>query len=233
MKSLLKSAFVLAAGRGERLRPYTDQTPKPLLEVKGRPLLDHVLENLKPLGLERVVLNAWHLKDQILHYAQSRKNTFGFEILVSEENELLGTGGGLNKALPLLHDAPFLMANGDCLWSGDICAFVESALSMKQAEGIWWMAPMQNDQTKIGVSNSEIQKIGNFWSSEKKSESEFCFSGLQVFQTISKGNLPHSGSIVQDYWIKRLHSGATLGAETRFLKTWVDIGTPERYEKIR
>jgi MurNAc alpha-1-phosphate uridylyltransferase len=237
MKPLLKSAFVLAAGRGERLRPYTDKTPKPLLAVKGKPLLDYVLENLKPLQLERVVLNAWHLKEQVVEYAKSRRNTFGFEILVSEENDLLGTGGGLKKAWPLLSGAPFLMANGDCLWSGDVQAFSESALKNGDAEGCWWLAPSQPDQTKIGVHHDRVHKIGNIWKEIQASSTatlpEYCFSGIQIFRELDFKVLPEQGSIVQDYWIKRLSAGAHLAAESKFLKTWVDIGTPQRYEAIK
>lgn len=232
MKPPLKSAFVLAAGRGERLRPYTDQIPKPLLEVKGRPLLDSVLESLETLKLERVVLNAWHLKEQVLAYAKSRAKKFSFEILVSEEDELLGTGGGLKKAWPFLKGAPFLMANGDCLFQGEISNFVSAALS-SEAEGTWWLAPVQADQTKIGVSQNKIQKIGSLWTSSIPSQADYCFSGIQVFREIHPSELPSHGSIVEHYWVPRLQKGASLGGESNFLNSWVDIGTPSRYESIR
>jgi MurNAc alpha-1-phosphate uridylyltransferase len=105
-------AMILAAGRGERLRPLTDQVPKPMLEVRGRPLLEHQLEWLAAAGIRDLVINLHHLGEQIeAHLGDGSR--FGMRIAYSREAMLLETGGGIVKALPLLGDAPFLVLNGD------------------------------------------------------------------------------------------------------------------------
>jgi MurNAc alpha-1-phosphate uridylyltransferase len=105
-------AMILAAGRGERLRPLTDRTPKPMLMVRGRPLLEHQLDWLARAGIHDVVVNLHHLGDQIRDHFGSGSE-FGVAIQYSEEEELLETGGGIVKALPLLDREPFLVLNGD------------------------------------------------------------------------------------------------------------------------
>jgi MurNAc alpha-1-phosphate uridylyltransferase len=104
--------MILAAGRGERLRPLTDATPKPMLHVHGRPLLEHQLGWLRDAGIKEVVINLHHLGEQIEDFfGDGRK--FGVSILYSREEELLETGGGIVNALPLLGTEPFLVLNGD------------------------------------------------------------------------------------------------------------------------
>ncbi|MBN8555467.1 MAG: NTP transferase domain-containing protein [Deltaproteobacteria bacterium] len=228
----IKSAFVLAAGRGERLRPLTDTTPKPLLPVGGRPLLDFILENLIPLKLERVVLNAWHLKEQVVQYASERKTKFPFEILVSEENELLGTGGGLKKVYPLLNGAPFLMLNGDCLWKGGIENFVKYSLS-QDVSSTWWLTEKDSSQTEVGAHRDRICSIGKLWSSNDPIENSGCFSGIQLIQKMDFMKLPDKGCIIRNYWLERLKEGQSLGACLQRFKSWSDIGTPERYQLIQ
>ncbi len=105
-------AMILAAGRGERLRPLTDHTPKPMVAVHGRPLLAHQIDWLSRAGISELVINLHHLGAQIeTHFANG--DGFGVHIRYSREDTLLETGGGIVKALPLLGDAPFLILNGD------------------------------------------------------------------------------------------------------------------------
>jgi len=105
--------MVLAAGRGERLRPLTDTMPKPLVPVIGKPLLDHAIERLTAAGVARIVVNAHYLGDQIVGHLWGRTNP---EIVISREETVLETGGGVTHALPLLGDQPFYAVNGDSLW---------------------------------------------------------------------------------------------------------------------
>lgn len=105
-------AMILAAGRGERLRPLTDQTPKPMLRVHGRPLLEHQIEWLKAAGITDLVINLHHLGEQIENHFDNGER-FGVCIRYSPEAELLDTGGGIVNALPLLGTEPFLVMNGD------------------------------------------------------------------------------------------------------------------------
>jgi MurNAc alpha-1-phosphate uridylyltransferase len=107
-------AMVLAAGLGLRMRPLTDHMPKPLVRIAGRPLLDHVLDKLGTAGVGEAVVNVHYLPDQIIDHVASRKSP---RVIISDErNQVLGTGGGVVKALPLLGAAPFFHVNSDTLW---------------------------------------------------------------------------------------------------------------------
>ena len=109
-----KIAMILAAGFGKRLRPITDKTPKPMLEVAGRTLLDHIIDHLAASGIERVVINIHHLGSLIEQHISRRTDV---EVLISDESDqILETGGGIAKALPLLGEDPFFVINGDILW---------------------------------------------------------------------------------------------------------------------
>lgn len=108
-----KRAMLLAAGRGERMRPLTDKTPKPLLELGGRSLAERALDRLADAGVEEVVVNLHHLGEQL---KERLKDYPGLRIYFSEEEELLDTAGGVAKALPLLGEEPFYVVNGDAVW---------------------------------------------------------------------------------------------------------------------
>jgi len=107
-------AMVLAAGLGQRMRPLTDHLPKPLIQVAGRPLLDHVLDKLAFAGVAEAVVNVHYLPDQIIDHVATRSNP---RVIISDErNHVLGTGGGVVKALSLLGPSPFFHVNSDTMW---------------------------------------------------------------------------------------------------------------------
>ena len=107
-------AMVLAAGFGLRMRPLTEKMPKPLVPVAGQPLLDHVLDKLGDAGVTEAIVNVHYLPDQIINHTASRQHP---RVTISDErDQVLGTGGGVVKALPLLGDAPFFHVNSDTLW---------------------------------------------------------------------------------------------------------------------
>src|SRR6202012_4741253 len=107
-------AMILAAGLGLRMPPLTDRLPKPLVSVAGRPLLDHVLDKLGDAGVTDAVVNVHYLPDQIIAHVKARTRP---RVIISDErDEVLGTGGGVVKALPLLGNAPFFHVNSDTMW---------------------------------------------------------------------------------------------------------------------
>ena len=108
-------AMILAAGRGERMRPLTDTTPKPLLPLAGRPLIEYHLRALAAAGVREVVVNHAHLGHR-LEDALGDGSRWGLTIAWSPEGEALETGGGIHRALPLLGEAPFIVVNGD-IWT--------------------------------------------------------------------------------------------------------------------
>jgi MurNAc alpha-1-phosphate uridylyltransferase len=109
----IRRAMVLAAGLGQRMRPLTATRPKPLIEVSGRAMIDHTLDQLAAAGVETAVVNVHWLGDQIVRHLAGRTRP---RIVISEERDLLETGGGVVKALPALGSEPFFVVNGDMLW---------------------------------------------------------------------------------------------------------------------
>ena len=113
MQHKIQTAMLLAAGYGTRLAPLTDRTPKPLVPVAGRPMIEYALDKLRAYGIGRIVINVSHLKEQLTDYISGQKD---LTVSISEEAEPLETGGGLKKAAPLLGDEPAFVINSDILW---------------------------------------------------------------------------------------------------------------------
>ncbi|HZF01770.1 MAG TPA: nucleotidyltransferase family protein [Methylomirabilota bacterium] len=113
MRIKIKRAMVLAAGCGTRLLPLTERMPKPLVPVAGKPMIEYALDKLVAYGIEEVVVNVSHHKEQLMDYLSAFK---GLSFKISEEAEPLETGGGLKKALPLLGNEPFFTINSDIIW---------------------------------------------------------------------------------------------------------------------
>jgi MurNAc alpha-1-phosphate uridylyltransferase len=112
----IRTAMLLAAGYGTRLKPLTDHTPKPLVPVAGRPMIEYALDKLRAYGVEEIVINVSHLKAQLMEYFAAQKN---LRLTISEEAEPLETGGGLKKAEPFLGDEPVFAINSDILWTDE------------------------------------------------------------------------------------------------------------------
>lgn len=117
MSTRITSAMILAAGMGSRLRPLTDLAPKPLINVGGQPVILRALAAVKAAGIERVVINTHYLGRMV--ESTVRANSMGLKVVFSHEEQLLETGGGIKKALPLLGDKPFLVVNSDAVWRED------------------------------------------------------------------------------------------------------------------
>lgn len=115
---MIDTAFILAAGRGSRMRPLVDDCPKPLVLLRNRPILDYVLDHLKNHGIRHLVINAYYLSDKVVEYGQSRAREFD-TLKVCVEKTLLDTGGGLKNVAPYLKSKPFFMINGDAFWEDD------------------------------------------------------------------------------------------------------------------
>lgn len=133
MRSKIKKAMVLAAGYGTRLKPLTDEMPKPLVPVAGKPMIEYALDRLLAYGIEEVVVNVSHHKEQLLDYLSAFKS---MSFKISEEAEPLETGGGLKKALPLLGDEPVFTINSDIIW------FDEKETALERLAGSWDDAKM-------------------------------------------------------------------------------------------
>jgi N-acetyl-alpha-D-muramate 1-phosphate uridylyltransferase len=137
-----KSAFVLAAGLGTRMRPHNGHLPKPLVTVRGKSLIDYGLDRLTEAGIELAVVNVHHLADALEQHLAKRQRP---RIIISDERaELLGTGGGIAKALPKLGDAPFFLINSDTFWLDGVkpnFARLDEAYDAKTMDALLLLAP--------------------------------------------------------------------------------------------
>jgi MurNAc alpha-1-phosphate uridylyltransferase len=212
-------AMILAAGRGERMQPLTDITPKPLLKVAGKPLIEYCIENLVAAGFTQLVINLSHLGQQIQDYCGDGSQ-WGAEISYSDEGETaLETAGGIAYALPLLGNQPFLVINADI-----ICDYPLAGLKSKNfdlAHLVLIDNPPHHPQGDFSLNQHLLSEIG---------DEKFTFSGIGIyhpdlFKEIAVGPLKLRPVLNQAMQEKRI-SGE------KFDGLWMDIGTPERLKEI-
>ena len=218
-------AMILAAGRGERMRPLTDTCPKPLLKVAGVPLIEHHLRNLKQAGITDIVINHAWLGEQIEQYFGNGEK-FGVSIVYSAEHGgALETAGGIIKALPLLGDEPFVIVNGDVF-----CDFDFKQLPILQVDELAHLIlvtnPEHNVKGDFGFNGSALTYDVNLANANEK----FTYSGLGVYHPNLFAGLAIEKAPLAPILIKAMEQGYISG--TLHSGLWSDIGTPERLEQI-
>lgn len=211
-------AVILAAGRGERMRPLTDRVPKPLLVAGGRPLIVHILERLAAGGVRDVVINRAHLGAQ-LEAALGDGRALGVAIRWSPERVALETAGGIANALPLLAPGPFLVVNGDIWCDVDYGAFVRAPL------------PPERLAHLLLVDNPPHHPDGDFalagGLARTDSTPRYTYAGIGLYRpTLFAGIAPGTKAKLAPLLAAAMERGA-IGAE-HHRGRWFDIGTPER-----
>ncbi len=215
--------MILAAGRGERMRPLTDTTPKPLLPVGGKPLIQWHIERLAAAGFRELVINHAHLGQQI-EAALGNGAAFGVSVHYSPEHEALETAGGIAQALPLLGEAPFLVVNGDIYCDYDFTA----ARARLQADAL-------QDAHLVLVTNPPHHPKGDFSLAGERvaddGESTLTFSGIGLyrpglFAAIRRGEKARLAPLLRE----AMGRGRVSGEHHR--GRWVDVGTPERLREL-
>ncbi len=212
-------AMILAAGRGERMRPLTDHTPKPLLQVGGKPLIQYHVEALARAGIADLVVNHAHLGEQIVAFLGDGGG-WGVSISYSPEPPgALETGGGIFNALPLLGDAPFLVVNGD-IW----CDYDFSRLS----------CPPGRLVHLVLVENPEHNPAGDFQLRDgevvNEGDSRLTFSGIGVYRReLFAGCDP--GAFPLAPLLRKAAAGGLVSGEW-YRGDWRDVGTPRRLEEL-
>jgi len=175
-----KTAMVLAAGLGTRLRPITDSLPKPLVRVAGRPLIDWVFDRLVAAGVERAVVNTHYFAEMIVGHLTRRRD---IEILFSHEAEILETGGGIKKALPLLGPDPFLSVNAKILWLNgreDAIHRLADAWDDSAMDGVLLLQPTVTAVGYDGQGDFILGPDGRIRRRKELEVAPFLFSGLQI-----------------------------------------------------
>ena len=220
-------AMILAAGRGERLAPLTDHTPKPLLRIAGEPLICHQLAWLRRAGVREVVVNLHHLGEQI-EAAVGDGGGLGLRVRYSREEELLETGGGIRKALPLLQPGPFLVLNGD-IWTDYPFRKLLAARPVRahlvltpkpphKPAADFHFAGDAGDEGAKRVERDPVRDDLTYCGFAMLSEALFAGSEAAPFS-------------LRDLLFDAARQGLLTGE--RFNGAWIDIGTPQQLQRAR
>lgn len=217
-------AMILAAGLGNRMRPLTLHTPKPLLEVGGKPLIVWHIEKLQKIGVTEIVINTAWLGEKLAN-ALGDGSQFGVKILWSHEGEGLETAGGIINALPLLGDEPFILVNGDVWTTMDFASLLDVQLGEQQAHLVLVENPPQHLKGDFILSNG----LAYTFEQEQLGEA-LTYSGIAVlhprmFVGLENGKRPLAPLL------KQAMQQHQVSAE-KMQAVWVDVGTPERLEQL-
>ena len=222
-------AMILAAGRGERMRPLTDHTPKPLLKVGGKPLIVWHIERLAQAGFKEIIINHAHLGQQI-EDALGDGLQWGVHIQYSPEKTALETAGGIANALPLLGDAPFLVVNGDVFTDIDFQSVVFNANKLEasnvaenpRAHLVLINNPPQHPKGDFAIENGLLKNAG---------ELMLTFSGIGIYHPILFANTTRGEPAKLAPLLRQAIADNQATAE-HYQGVWHDIGTPERLAEL-
>jgi MurNAc alpha-1-phosphate uridylyltransferase len=222
----LRTAMVLAAGLGKRMRPLTATRPKPLVEVAGKPLLDHVLDRLRAAGIQRVVVNVHYLAAVV--EAHLRDAAGDLEILISDESrQLLETGGGVVKALPLIEDETFLIVNSDNLWVDgpvDAIRLLEQRWDDATMDALLLVVPLSQAHCHEGVGDFRMDPVGRLTRRAPGKPAPFVYTGIQIVSRRLFREAPSGAFSMNLLWNRAIAEGRVFGLVHEGL--WFDVGTP-------
>lgn len=231
-------AMILAAGVGSRLHPLTDETPKALIEVGGAPMIEHVIRRLTAAGVTEIVVNLFHLGDQIVDFLASKDN-FGMRVAFTREAELLDTGGGLKNAARFFDDGkPFFLHNVDVLSEIDLRAL----LRFHQAhEALATLAVQCRPSSRLLLFDREGRLCGREtpegvqWAKAPVPEAErLAFTGIHIIAPVLFPRMTETGifPITQTY-LRLAGEGERIVARRVDGSYWQDIGSPESLARAR
>jgi MurNAc alpha-1-phosphate uridylyltransferase len=224
------TAMIMAAGLGKRMRPLTATKPKPLIEVGGKALLDHVLERLRVAGVKKVVVNVHYLADALEAHLASRNH--GLEVVISDERDLLmETGGGLIRAAPLIDCDPFLALNSDNLWidgPADTLKLLASQWDGTKMDALLLLVPLARAENHNGMGDFHMGRTGRLRRRERSRVAPFVFTGIQMVSKRLLKDAPEGPFSTNILWDRAIEEGRCFGAVHQGL--WFDVGTPKSIE---
>ena len=219
-------AMVLAAGLGLRMRPLTDHIPKPLVSVAGQPLLDHVLDKLADAGVNDAVVNVHYLPDQIIDHVAARDRP---RVIISDERDhVLGTGGGVVKALPLLGHLPFFHVNSDTMWIDGVrpnLARLAEAFDPARMDILMLMAPTTSSIGYGGSGDYAMLPDGALRKRREHQVVPFVYAGAAIMSPSLFGDAP-AGEFSLTRMFDRANERERLFG-LRLDGVWMHVGTPE------
>ena len=222
-----KTAMVLAAGLGKRMRPLTATRPKPLIDVAGKALLDHLLDKLRAAGVEKVVVNVHYLADAV--EAHLARNGHGLQVAISDERSLLlETGGGMVRAGPLIDCDPFLVVNSDNLWvdgPADTLKLLASHWDAEKMDALLLLVPHARAANHGGMGDFHLGRTGRLRRRERSRVAPFVYTGIQMVAKRLLRDAPDGPFSTNILWDRAIEEGRCYGAVHQGL--WFDVGTPQ------
>ena len=221
-----KRAIVLAAGLGTRMRPYNGHIPKPLVALGGKSLIDYGLDRLADVGVERAVVNVHHLADALEQHLAPRTRP---QIVISDERgALLGTGGGIAKALPELGNAPFFLVNSDTVWLDGVkpnFGRLAAAFDPAAMDALLLLAPAADSIGYAGRGDFAMLRDGRLRRRGENDVAPFVYAGAAMLSPALFADAP-SGAFSLTLLFDRAGSNGRLFG-LRLEGVWMHVGTPE------
>jgi len=218
--------MVLAGGLGRRMMPLTKDIPKPMVRLKGRALIDHVLDRLEAAGVSRAVVNVHYCADKLEAHVLQRSHP---EIVISDERPLLlETGGGVTNALPLLGDDAFLIHNSDSVWIESVGSNLERMFAAWDPDTMDSLMLLASAATSLGYEGSGDFAMGKDGRLERRGEREmvpFVFAGVSIAHPRLFEGAPQGPFSINKLWDRAIDSGRLYGIRLDGL--WMHVGTPE------
>jgi len=220
------TAMVLAAGLGKRMRPLTATRPKPLVQVGGRTLIDHALDKLEDAGVARAVVNVHYLPDALIAALERRNDP---QVTISDERaELLETGGGMVKALPLIGSDPFFSLNSDNIWLDgpqNVFAQLSENWDAERMDALLLLVPHARALNYRGKGDFHLDPVGRVSRRRTGRIAPFIFSGIQLVSHRLLRDAPAGPFSTNVLWNRAIEEGRLYGV-THF-GLWFEVGTPE------
>ena len=221
-----RRAMVLAAGLGTRMRPLTDSTPKPLVKVAGKPLIDHVLDRLADAGVEQAVVNVHHFAEQLQRHLAHRQRP---KIVISDERGLLlGTGGGVKRALPELGDAPFFHVNSDTIWIDGVksnLSRLANSFDAAATDALLLLAPTTGSVGYSGRGDFSMTSDGSLLKRTEQEVAPFVYAGAAILSPALFKDAPSGEFSLTTLFERAAHAKRLHGL--RLDGVWMHVGTPE------
>ena len=218
--------MVLAAGLGTRMRPHNGQVPKPLVTVAGKTLIDYVLDRLADTGVERAVVNVHYLADQIEQHLASRQRP---QIILSDERgKLLGTGGGVIKAMADLGGGPFFHVNSDTIWIDGVVPNLERlarAFDPTHMDALLLLAAATTSVGYSGRGDFSMAPDGRLARRAERTVVPFVYAGAAILTPAFFAGVPAGPSSMSPLFDRAIAAGRLHGL--RLEGVWMHVGTPE------
>lgn len=225
-RAFVTRAFVLAAGLGTRMRALTDDRPKPMVRLAGRPLIDHVLDRLARSGITAAIVNVHYKADVLLAHLQDRTSP---RITISDERDvLLDTGGGVVRALPHLGPQPFLIHNSDTVWREHGAANIDRLLSAwnpATMDSLLLLAESARSIGYDGAGDFNIAPDGRLSRRAKGTTARYVFAGVSIAHPRLFENAPTGAFSLNVLWDRAILTGRLHGIVLDGL--WMHVGDPE------